>query len=575
MSINKSLFEFTTDINEGIVRRPIKNSLQLNYSLLNDKKKSLGQNFTSQIIVDLMISLSEKDHSAKILEPSAGLGVFVERLKEMGFRNIDAYEIDPAFCENNQDVQNKEFLTLNLKNDYDLVIGNPPYVRWKHMPKEIQVFLSNSPFWKNRVNALSDLLQTFIFKGVDLLKENGELIFITPYFWLQSLHASKLREFLSLNGYIDTLIHFGEHKLFNDAASNFIIFRYVKTRKNENKKIKFVELTDKKSNLIQNIDKINKALIDLNTNRHIEYGNIKAFLLEQFKTSDTWDLVDSNNNRDLLKFERNSGFSKIFKNGKIKFCYNNNKNTYLKFSDICRIGAGMVTGYDKAFKLKDQDIEKFTELEKKQVIYFIKSKDMDRFFYIDQTSYIRVDQCKNEEELKLNFPNIYSHLLTHKKELEKRFDYGVKWYQYSFLRNLDLFIQNPGPKIFIPSKDRKPYSRFIYVDKPFFCGQDACAIVLKDEVSFKEDLKYILALLNSDIINKWYRHKGIKRGEVLQYSFEPMSKIPIRLINWDDAEEVKIYNEILRLIDEVIQSKRYNEHISKINEFVEYLYSKD
>ena len=54
-----------------------------------------------------------------------------------------------------------------------------------------------------------------------------------------------------------------------------------------------------------------------------------------------------------------------------------------------------------------------------------------------------------------------------------------------------------------------------------------------------------------------------------------MSKIPIRLINWDDAEEVKIYNEILRLIDEVIQSKRYNEHISKINEFVEYLYSKD
>lgn len=572
MGINRSLFEFSG--NDTIDNPNKEEVLKIDYSALKDKKKSLGQNFTPQIIVDFMISLSSVSKDAKILEPSAGEGIFIKRLRENEFTNIEGYEIDPNLCKGNENIINKDFLTSTQIPNYDLVIGNPPYVRWKHMPKELQTFLSDSAFWKTRINALSDLLQTFIFKAIDLLKEGGELIFITPYFWLQSLHAARLREFLSINGYIDTLIHFGEHKLFNDAASNFIIFRYIKTKEDKNKEIKFVELTDKKSDLIKNIEKIKSALNQLNTQKIIEYDNIKAFCIDQFNTSNSWDLVNPETNSSLTKYENNSGYTKSIINGKNTYTYKKDSKEYLKFSDVCKIGAGMVSGLDKAFKLKEEEISKFNKEEQEKIIYFIKSRDMDRFFYVNKTPYLRVDDCESEQVLKDKYPNIYAHLLSFKEDLEKRYDYGVKWYQYSFLRNLDLFLNNPGEKLFVPSKDRKPYSRFIYVNKPYFCGQDACAIVLKEDIGIKEDLKYILALLNSEVINNWYRHKGIKRGDVLQYSFEPMSKIPIRLINWDDEEEVKIYNEIIKLIDEVIEMKKYNEHISKINEYVKKLYLK-
>jgi adenine-specific DNA-methyltransferase len=573
MEKNSNLFEFSEkDDNNNQKSKDV--SLKLDYSALKDKKKSLGQNFTSQVIVDFMISLSLVNKNAKILEPSAGEGIFIKRLKDKGFSNIEGYEIDPSLCQDKEDIINKDFLTTKQTVDYDLIIGNPPYVRWKHMPKELQTFFSESVFWKTRINALSDLLQTFIFKSVDLLKEGGELIFITPYFWLQSLHASRLREFLSINGYIDKLIHFGEHKLFNDAASNFIIFRYIKTTENKNKKIKFVELTDKKSDLINNIDKIKSAINQLDTQNIIEYDNIKSFCIDQFNTSNSWDLINPETNGLLSKYENNSGFKKSIINGNDTFTYEKGSKEYLKFSDICKIGAGMVSGLDKAFKLKNEEISKFNEEEQKKVIYFVKSRDMDRFFYVNKTPYLRVDDCKSEEELKEKYLNIYTHLHSFKDDLEKRYDYGVKWYQYSFLRNLDLFLNNPGEKLFVPSKDRKPYSRFIYVNKPYFCGQDACAIVIKEDIKIKENIKYILALLNSEVINQWYRHKGIKRGDVLQYSFEPMSKIPIRLIDWDDDDEVKIYNEIIRLIDEVIEMKKYNEHVSKINEYVKKLYLK-
>jgi len=572
MGINRSLFEFSG--NDTIDNPNKEDVLKIDYSELKDKKKSLGQNFTPQIIVDFMISLSRTSKDAKILEPSAGEGIFIKRLRENEFTNIEGYEIDPNLCKGNENIINKDFLTSTQIPNYDLVIGNPPYVRWKHMPKELQTFLSESAFWKTRINALSDLLQTFIFKSIDLLKEGGELIFITPYFWLQSLHASRLREFLSINGYIDTLIHFGEHKLFNDAASNFIIFRYVKTKDNKDKEIKFVELTDKKSDLIKNIEKIKSALGRLDNEKLIEYDNIKAYCIKQFNTSNSWDLVNPETNGSLTNYENNSSYRNSIINGKNVFSYIRGSKEYLKFSDICKIGAGMVSGLDKAFKLKDEEVTKFNEEEQKKIVYFVKSKDMDRFFYINKTPYIRVDDCKSEDELKQMYPNIYSHLSSFREDLEKRYDYGVKWYQYSFLRNLDLFLNNTGEKLFVPSKDRKPYSRFVYVNKPYFCGQDACAIVFKEDIKIKESIKYILALLNSEVINDWYRHKGIKRGDVLQYSFEPMSKIPIRLINWDDAEEVKIYQDIIKLIDEVIEMKRYNEHVSKINELVKKLYLK-
>lgn len=574
MKLNNTLTEFDKNIRDDDVHKEIVQIPSItSFGNLKNKKKSLGQNFTPQAIVDFMISLISKDTNSEILEPSAGKGIFIERLKNFGYKNIDAYEIDPTLCKSNSKIICKDFMFVKQDKKYDLVIGNPPYVRWKNLPERTRKFLLSSDFWNRRVNRLSDLLQTFIYKGVDMLKEGGELIFITPYFWVQSLHATNLRNFLINKGYFEEFIYFGEHKLFEDASTNFIIFRFVKSKEISHH-LRFVELKDKWSNVDINLNKINKTLSLLKDQGKVIFDNIVAFRLLQFKTSKPWELIDPEISKRLNIYENNCNYQLHKENNKKIIRYSKNpSNSYLTFSDICRIGAGMVSGFDGAFKINDKFIERLNDKEKNKIIYFIKSGDMDRFFYRDKTPYIRVDDISQEEELRLNYPNLFERLNFFKDQLTERYDYGVKWYHYSFLRNIDIFLENPGPKLFVPSKDRKPYSRFVYVNKPFFCGQDSCVIVIKKDVDIKEDLKYLLALLNSNIINLWYRNKGIRRGDVLQYSFEPMSKIPIRLINWKDNKEVGIYKEIIMLVDEILKNKRYNEHIKKINEFVEYLYS--
>ncbi len=58
------------------------------------EKNRYGQYFTIGVIADFMVSLISHSKQSKILEPSCGKGVFLDKLVENKFENISAYEID-------------------------------------------------------------------------------------------------------------------------------------------------------------------------------------------------------------------------------------------------------------------------------------------------------------------------------------------------------------------------------------------------------------------------------------------------------------------------------------------------
>lgn len=101
-------------------------------------KNKYGQYFTPKLIVDLMISLSKIKKDASILEPSCGEGVFIENLKERGFKNIIGYEIDKTLFSKTENIINASFITAEIDTKFDLIIGNPPYIRWKNLEKELK-----------------------------------------------------------------------------------------------------------------------------------------------------------------------------------------------------------------------------------------------------------------------------------------------------------------------------------------------------------------------------------------------------------------------------------------------------
>lgn len=185
-------------------------------SIEKDVKRK-GQVFTPDEVVDKMLSLRNNDGS--ILEPSAGDGSFIKKIRhEKGFIGI---EKDLTKCPD--DCLLLDFFNYSIDNKFDTIIGNPPYVRFQDIEKTTKLLLNLTNF-----DERSNLCFFFIDKCIYHLKENGELILIVPRDFLKATSSKQLNEFIYDSGTITDIIDLEDINIFGDFSPNCIIFRFEK-----------------------------------------------------------------------------------------------------------------------------------------------------------------------------------------------------------------------------------------------------------------------------------------------------------------------------------------------------------
>ncbi len=516
---------------------------------MKSKKIILGQFYTSEEVADFMVNLTKKQKNSKILDSGCGEGIFISSLLKNGFSNVKGYDIDKK----NYDIikrkfkdkiefECKDYLKSDREEKFDLIIGNPPYVHWNNIQREIRDYLLNNDFWKKYSNGEWDLLYAFIIWSIEKLKDDGELIYIVPYNWFNSTYASSLRKYLIENGRFEIFCHFGEFKLFKDCYPNNIVFRYRKT-KNKDKPLIFVSEFKGRKGIVSNLLNYIKKEFDKTDHREYENENdkFKIFTMPQFKTENLWHLATPMEKKQIEKLE--------------------NATNGVKLSNYLDIGVGIVSGYDKAYTLEDWQVNNFSEKEKKLIFPFIKAKNCKRYIIENGSHYILADEIKTGEELK-SYPKIYEKLLKHKEKLENRYmPKNKNWWSWATIRNKQLFEKSlDKPKIFVPCMDRSLKARYSYTNKRYFGSGDVLIIINKN--GLKEDLIYILAWLNSKIVNDWYRVKGSHTGHRIRYTQSYVSQIPLRLIDWNNKKEVEIYNKILDKTKKITE-KKGNEQLEK------------
>ncbi len=511
------------------------------------KSKQYGQYFTPIEIARFMVNLISKKKQARILEPCAGKGIFLKTLSEAEYLNIEAYEIDETLSnESPIKIEYRDFLQTPITDKFDLIIGNPPYVRWKNIPEQIREKLKTNPLWANRINGLNDLLYLFIIHSIDKLNVGGELIFITPNFWTTTLHSKTVREKIIREGRIELMINFDETKVFDGVNSNILIFKFVKDK--QAKEMKLLNLNPQKD-LTEAINMIKEIIKTLNCEKEVSNGTFWAYTHRQFNSKEPWRPLPPSIEPQILKIE---------------------KNADTKLGYLMDIGNGMVSGLDEAFKLEESNL--LTKDENKKLIKVAKAKDLVKYFNKSYSKYIYVNDIQKEEELQ-KFQNIYTQLFKYKPELEKRYNYGknIPWWHWVFLRNKKLIEKSP--KIVVPCKERfnvKKFVRFSLISGNFYVTQDATALVKKPEI--QENIRYFLAVLNSDLIFQWLKYRGLKRGGVLEFSEKPLSEIPIKRINWLDKEEVKVHNEIVNIINKILEEQNFKLYKEQIEELIKKIY---
>ncbi len=143
-----------------------------------------------------------------ILEPSCGDGVFIEQIQNlnMDFASVLGVELDAEEANkalsiglHNTEIQNRDFheFCLTTNQRFDLVIGNPPFIRYQYYDESLQS-LAAKIFKKAhlRYSKLTNAWVTFVIGSTLLLKNRGKIAFVVPADILQVTYAKQLRNFL-------------------------------------------------------------------------------------------------------------------------------------------------------------------------------------------------------------------------------------------------------------------------------------------------------------------------------------------------------------------------------------------
>lgn len=186
-----------------------------------DIRKLRGGYYTPDTLAEFLVGWGLRHNTKRILEPSCGDGNFVlailrnlEKTPSLSTK-ITAIELMPEELIKAQERVIRfgcngtmidwrrgdffsEYAKLKLSRTYDLIVGNPPFIRFQHFDDASRNLAFNHLRHAGyRPNKLANAWAAFVQLSVELLNEGGRLAMVVPAELLQVKYAHELRERLA------------------------------------------------------------------------------------------------------------------------------------------------------------------------------------------------------------------------------------------------------------------------------------------------------------------------------------------------------------------------------------------
>lgn len=361
-------------------------------------------------------------------------------------------------------------------NDFDIVVGNPPYVRAKNLSDETKSLLPN---WEVTRTGNPDLYIPFFEIGLKYLKPNGILGYITVNTFKRSVNARSLREYFKENLFNIKILDFGSSQVFTNK-STYTCIVFIENNKSEEVKYQKITAKDFLNKKIKNFTSINYNLLNTKSGWILN----KLDVLENIKKIETAgiSLGDKFPIRNGLATLSNDIF--IFKpvDEDEKYFYHQNGKLHKIEKDICRdvIKPNRLKYEFEISELKEQIIFPYYEEHLESDIQSFKTNKKIAF---------------DEDYFKTNFPKAYRYLEGNKKQLLNR-DKGknkkYKWFEFGRTQALN----DLGKKLLFPYMAGQPY--FVYSDQEDLLFYAGYAVYFDSE----RELKILKRILESKVF--WY-----------------------------------------------------------------------
>ena len=311
---------------------------------------------------------------------------------------------------------------------FDLVIGNPPYIRqgW---------IVQYKPHWEEAFNSYhgtADIFVYFFELGLRLLRDNGKLAFITSGSWVRGRFGAPLRTYILANANIESMIDFGEYQPFEDAEMIRPTIAVLRKERATGKMRLFRWLTS--GHPPENLSEVITASDLLDTGRlgsaAWELESDSAIALRQKLSEAPQTLGDYANGRILYGIK--TGLTEVYAIEESK------RQELVEADPKC---AEIIRPFIQGTNMRPW----YTENPPLHLIALKSSNDY---------SWPWADANDNAEELfRVTYPSIHAYLAQHEARLKRRSDQGKYWWELRTCAYWDVFDRE---KVLWPDITNRP-----------------------------------------------------------------------------------------------------------------------
>jgi methylase of polypeptide subunit release factors len=386
------------------------------------------------------------------------------------------------------------FPEVFAQGGFDVVVGNPPYVR--------QELLTPYKPWMEAnyrsYHGMADLYVYFYELGVRLLKPGGLMSYIVTNKWMKAGYGEPLRRFFSEKSWIKSVVDFGHAKQIFEEADVFpcIIVAQKPTGLEKPKTARLCTIPREQLR----IDDLSVQIEMEGAELDIEQLGIESWQLEPAEVSMLLDKLKKTG-KPLAEFDRVRAFR------------------------------GILTGFNEAFLIDDstkQSLIAGHEDCRELIKPYLRGSDLDRWHSNGNRLWMLVIPSSNdqawpwaelgeaaEDKFRELYPSLHAYMKPVEQQLRTRQDKGRYWWE---LRSCGYWKEFEKPKIFYQEIQFHPsYS----LDSSGRYGNNKTFFLSTDDL-------FLLAVLNSPLMwwHNW-RHLPHMKDEALSPVAFKMSELPI------------------------------------------------
>lgn len=389
--------------------------------------------------------------------------------------------------------------------------------------------------------ATYDIYVLFVERGVSLLKEKGRLGFILPNKFFTTDYGEGLRGLLADNNLIDHIVDFEDAQIFKGAGTytNLLLLQKHK---------------DSQICRYAHLGAIYKSDGTSGLSQALAESNFDFNSIELARGGQRWTIAVGAGGNLLTRLQSELPLL----NSIAPHCFQGLKTSadklYMvtrqsKKGNICRVTNGLneIIEIEQAILrpvVKGEHVKRYVT-DRSAQLYIVYPYTVDSNGH---AKLIASDALQND------YPLTWAYFKSKKQILGDR-DRGTwssrpDWYAYARGQNIATFI---GRKLLLPYMTTRLRADLDEDNDLFFVNITTGGYGLRFENAKDHDLKYILGLLNSKLLDNFIRQMtNAFRGGYFAVNKQAIERLPFRPINFNDAQDKARHDKIVSLVDQML-----------------------